>query len=103
MALGLLLIMLFVSCATIYDGETPKRDFKTAAQRLKAHPLPEIYIVYNDYQVGWLYNKGNRFSDSEFNVYVRGLAIMEICKEVKFFFGINRHGKKVIRYAVIYF
>jgi len=93
---------------TGYVGEkTPDRlspawwDLQQA--RAERHPLPRIYIIYNDHQLGWLYNKGKRFSDSAFKEYVYNLAIVQGCQTVRFIYGITLHQKKVIRYAVIYF
>lgn len=95
-------ILAVTCCVTISDGDKPEWNFKTAAERLKAHPLPATYIVFNDYQLGWLYNKGERFSDDGFKTYVSGLAITERCKEVRFIYGINRHNREYIRYAILY-
>jgi hypothetical protein len=99
--LGLCLLGI-VGCIATHQGINPDWNITTARERLKAHPLPAIYIIYNDYQLGWLYNKGHRFPDKAFKKYVYSLAIVQGCKKVDFFTGINRHGKKVIRGAVIY-
>jgi hypothetical protein len=96
-------LLTLVGCVTIHDREKPEWDFKTAAQRLKDNPLPKTYFIFNDHQLGWLYNGGVRFSNPEFKEYVYGLEIIQGCKEVRFVTGINRHNKEVIRYAVIYY
>jgi hypothetical protein len=99
--LGLCLLGI-VGCIATHQGINPDWNITTARERLEAHPLPEIFIVYNDYQVGYVHNKGNKFSDKAFKVYVFNLAIAQRCKEIRFFYGINRHGQKRIGYAVIY-
>lgn len=71
--------------------------------RNEGHVLPQIYIVYNDYQIGWLYNQGHHFTDAQFEAYVYGLAITKGCKEIRFVRRISMNNKKIIKYAVIYF
>jgi hypothetical protein len=78
-------------------------NFKTAKQRLDENPLPSIHIIFNDHQVGFVHNNGRKFSDEAFKVFVSGLAIAKGCKKIRFILGFNRHGKKEIRYAVLYF
>jgi hypothetical protein len=71
--------------------------------RSERHKPPAIYIVFNDHQLGWLYNQGKKFSDEEFMAYIHGLEITEGCEKVRFIYGINLHQKEVIRCAVLYF
>jgi len=98
---------LLASCFAMDSSKTAQRLspewWNTYEARKEKHLPPQIYIIYNDYQTGWLYNKGKRFSDEEFKAYVSGLAITKRCKEVKFFSGKNVLGKKVIRKAVLYY
>jgi len=107
MRISLLVMMLalFVGCTTIGSQRKIERlspawwDLKE--QRLKDSSLPEIRFIFNDYMLGFLYNGGKRFSDSEFMAYVEKHMPPNV--EIKYFKGINIHGQKYIKYAVIYY
>ena len=104
-AVALCLLMLS-GCTQIGGKSISKLSpqwWNTYEARRVRHPEPRIYIIYNDNQLGWLYNNGKKFSDEKFKAYVHGLAITKRCKEVKFFSGKNIFGKKVIRKAVLYY
>lgn len=75
--------------------------WNTYRARQKRHPAPKIYIIYNSHQLGYVYNDGEKFSDSEFKAYVYGLAITKRCKGVRFFRQRNLHGKYIIKGAVL--
>ena len=105
---------MLVSCFHMDSSKTAQRLspewWNIREARKEKHLLPQIYIIYNDFQLGWLYNNrnrlynnGKRFSDEEFKAYVSGLAITKRCKEVRFIYGKNILGKKVIRKAVLYY
>ena len=97
------LLGLIAGCVTIGEHSDPKWDFKAAKERLKRHPLPQVYIIHNSYNLGWLYNKGTRFTDSGFQEYVYGLDISKRCKRVRFIYKRDMRGRLVIKYAVLYF
>jgi hypothetical protein len=105
-SLGILgAVVLLTGCTTVYQGESHYQlnSIQYARERAKRHPLPAIYIIYNDTVLGWLYNNGEKFSNEKFMAYVHSLEIAKRCKKVRFIYGINRHGKEVIRHAVCYF
>jgi hypothetical protein len=102
-----LFFLVNIGCYHISNTKPPRKlspewwDIKQA--RSEGHTLPAIYIVFNDHQIGWLYNQGEKFSDEKFMAYIYGLEITKRCKEVRFIYGINLHQKEVIRCAVLYF
>ena len=102
-----LCLLMLTGCAQVNQDKAIRRLspqwWNIREARRENHPLPAIYIIFNDAQVGWLYNNGRRFTDEEFKIYVRGLAITKRCKKVKFFSGKNIFGKEVIRKAVVYY
>lgn len=105
--LGLSLYGLILIGCTQINSNAPRRlspewwDIRQARQ--ERHELPNIYIVFNDHQLAWVYNDGVRFTNSEFKEYIHGLAFVQGCKKIRFRYGINVHRERIIRYAVIYY
>jgi hypothetical protein len=97
-------IILICSCASIYNVSTPQKFSPEWWDSLKRpEDIPNIRgIIYNDYQLGWLYNQGERFSNSAFKEFVYGLEISKGCKDIIFWYGITLNRERVIRGAVIF-
>ena len=104
-SLLVMLLALLVGCTTVGSQKTIKRLspewHDLAEKRLRDNPLPETRPIFNDSMLGVLYNGGKRFSDSEFRAYVEKHRPPNV--EIKYFAGINIHGQKYIKYAVIYY
>jgi len=104
-SLGILVLSAFflTSCATLYDGNAPERFSPEWWDSFKRpHYVPSLYIVFNDYQVGWIHNNKRHFTNSEFKEFVYGLEITKGCKKVVFWYGITLNRERVIRGAVIF-
>jgi len=103
-SLLVMLLAFLVGCTTVGSQKSIKRLspewHDLAEKRLKDNPMPEIRFVFNDHMLGLLYNGGKRFSDSEFRAHVEKHKPLNT--EVRYFEGINIHGQKYIRYAVIF-
>ena len=97
-------LALLVGCTTMGSQMNIKKLspewHDLAEKRLKDNPLPEIRFIFNDYMLGFLYKDGERFSDSEFMAYVEKHRPPNV--EIKYYKGINIHGQKYIRFAVIF-
>ena len=93
-----------ISCAQSSSRINPEWNISVAKHRKESHPLPEIYIIYNDHQLGWLYNQNGRMSDDEFREYVQKIVrkFTRPCK-VKYFYKVGMLRDRFINYAVIYF
>ena len=91
------LLMFFVGCATVYQQKSTKRlspEWHDIAQARQArHPMPRMDFIYND--------TGKKLSDAEFMAYVEKHTPEGAV--AKYFKGINLFGRKVIRFAVVYY
>ena len=76
---------------------------KIYRDRSERYPSPKIQIIYNDHQLGLLYNDGVKISNSEFIDYVNKY-IKENKKDCKvdFIYGKNLFCHKVVRLAVLH-
>ena len=101
----LIVALALLACCTTINTKTIRRLspewWDLAEARYKNYPGMNIQIIFNDSQIGWLYNNGERFTDIEFMEYAK--KYVPEGAEIKFFYGINRHNKKYIRLGVIYY
>ena len=91
------ILILMIACASVDRGQLERAQ--TAKDRHRRHPDPKIYFIHNDYILGVLYNGGKRFSDEGFMEYIKKHTPKGA--HADFFYGINMHGQRVIKYAVI--
>ena len=96
----LLILVLLIACApSVHRAQYD--EVQVAKERRKRKPGLKIDYIFNDTQLGRLYNGGKKFSDSGFRKYVAAHVSKGL--EVRFISGKNLFGKKYIRYAVIYY
>lgn len=95
----LLILVMLIACApSVHRAQYDKAQ--ATKERWKRKPGPKVDYIFNDTQLGRLYNGGKKFSDSGFRKYVA--AHISKGLRVRFVSGKNLFGKKYIRYAVIF-
>ena len=95
----LLILVMLIACApSVHRAQYDKAQ--ATKERWKRKPGPKVDYIFNDTQLGRLYNGGKKFSDSGFRKYVAAHISQGL--KVRFVSGKNLFGKKYIRYAVIF-